>query len=61
MDYFYVIKQFWGECFADLADLHHKATAALGRSETVILSLNGRDPIPSEGSFSTNDIVQGTG
>ena len=43
----------------DLADLHRLVTEENNLSETVILSLNGKDPIPSSGSFSEHDIVQG--
>ena len=44
---------------ADLAELHEKVTREFNLPETVILSLNGRDPIPSSGAFAEHDIVQG--
>jgi len=34
-------------------------TRDVGASETVILSLNGRDPLPSDGQFSDAEIVAG--
>ena len=45
---------------SDLEELHRKVTEENNFSELVILSLNGRDPIPNVGSFSANDIVPGT-
>ena len=43
----------------DLSDLHKKVTEDQNLSETVILSLNGSDPIPSAGAFSDHGIVNG--
>lgn len=43
----------------DLSDLHKKVTEDQNLTETVILSLNGSDPIPSVGAFSDHGIVNG--
>ena len=40
---------------SDLAELHALVTG--DNEETVILSLNGKDPLPSVGTFAENDIV----
>merc|ERR1711892_1579146 len=40
---------------SDLAELHELVTGQ--NEETVILSLNGTDPLPSVGTFASNDIV----
>ena len=43
----------------DLAELHEQITLDLNALETVILSLNGKDPIPSIGNFSDIGMVNG--
>ena len=43
----------------DLADLHAQVTRSVGENETVILSLNGSDPLPSEGPLGEAGIVNG--
>ena len=44
---------------SDLTDLHEQVTRDVGAAETVILSLNGTDPLPSDGQFSDYGIVNG--
>ncbi|CBY13633.1 unnamed protein product [Oikopleura dioica] len=44
---------------SDLAELHQKISAEIGSPETVILSLNGSEPLPQVGSLSELGIVGG--
>jgi len=44
---------------SDLAELHQKISAEIGSQETVILSLNGSEPLPHVGSLSEFGIVGG--
>merc|ERR1712130_10737 len=44
---------------SDLSSLHEQITIAVGSQETVILSLNGSDPLPSEGALADHGIVNG--
>ena len=43
----------------NLEDLHNRVTSEFGLIETAILSLNGRDPIQSVGSFADAGLVGG--
>ena len=43
----------------NLQDLHNRVTSEFGLTETAIISLNGRDPIQSVGSFSDAGLVGG--